>query len=139
MVKPADNVYFAAPGVATVKWDPEGELVLVEWAGWADSSEFTALLAAEIQALTEHRGSRLLADCQRQKVLNLVDQQRDREWLPRAVGAGLRRFAIVLPTSGLASTNLRERLSKVPDGALEIAYFDGIEEARAWLTGPPAP
>jgi hypothetical protein len=138
-VKHPDNIYFSAPGVATVKWVPDGELVLAEWAGWADSTEFAAILAAEIEALTERRGSRLLADCRRQKVLNLVDQDRDREWLPRAARAGLRRFAIVLPTSGLAAMNVRERLSKVPDGTLEIAYFDGIDEARDWLAETAAP
>lgn len=130
---PADNVYFAVPGVASVKWEPDGELVLVEWEGWSDSDEFAALLAAEIRALSEHRGSRLLADCRRQKVLNPADQDRDRQWLPRALAAGLRRFAVVLPASGLATQNIRERLGAVPMTTLEIAYFDGVDEAREWL------
>ena len=136
---PADNVYFAAPGVATVRWDPEGQLVLVEWEGWSNSKEFAALLAAEIQALTEHHGSRLLADCRRQRVLSPADQARDKEWLPLAIAAGLKRFAIVLPTSGLATTNIRDRLGKEPGGALEISYFKTVEEARTWLTGKPRP
>ena len=134
---PADNVYYAAPGVATVRWEPEGKLVLVEWEGWSNSKEFAALLAAEIQALTERHGSRLLADCRRQRVLSPADQARDKEWLPRAVAAGLRRFAIVLPTSGLATTNIRDRLGKAPGVTLDIAYFDGVDEAWTWLTGKP--
>ena len=136
---PADNVYFAAPGVATVRWEPEGQLVLVEWEGWSNSKEFAALLAAEIQALTEHHGSRLLADCRRQRVLSPADQARDKEWLPLAIAAGLRRFAIVLPTSGLAETNIRDRLGKEPGGTLEIAYFKTVDEARTWLIGKPRP
>jgi hypothetical protein len=136
-VKPADNVYFAAAGVATVRWDPKGELVLVEWEGWSDSAEFSALLDAEIRALAEHRSSRMLADCRRQRVLTIADQEKDKEWLPRAVAAGLRRLAIVLPTSGLATMNVKDRLSKVPSVTLEIAYFEEIDEARAWLI--PAP
>jgi SpoIIAA-like len=130
---PADHVYFAVPGVATVRWEPEGELVVVEWEGWSDSDEFAALLAAEIRALTEHRGSRLLADCRRQKVLSPADQDKDRQWLPRAVAAGLKRFAIVVPASGLATTNIKDRLGAVPTTTLEIAYFDGVDEAKAWL------
>lgn len=130
---PADHVYFAVPGVASVRWDPDGEMVVVEWEGWSDSEEFAGLLAAEIQALTKHRGSRLLADCRRQKVLSPVDQDKDREWLPRALAAGLKRFAIVLPTSGLAAMNIKDRLGSVPTGTLEIEYFDGVDEARAWL------
>jgi len=130
---PADQVYFAVPGVATVKWEPDGELVFVEWEGWSDSEEFAALLAAELRALTKHRGSRLLADCRLQKVLSPADQDKDREWLPRAAAAGLKRFAIVLPTSGLATMNLRERLGSAPAATLEIAFFDGVDEAKAWL------
>jgi hypothetical protein len=132
---PADHVYFAVPGVATVRWEPDGELVVVEWEGWSDSEEFAALLAAEIRALTKHRGSRLLADCRRQKVLSPADQDKDREWLPQASAAGLKRFAIVLPTSGLATMNLKDRLGTVPTTTMEIAYFDGADEARAWLIG----
>lgn len=37
----------------------------MEWEGWADSAEFAALLDAEVRALTEHHGSRLLADYRR--------------------------------------------------------------------------
>jgi len=136
---PADNVYFAAPGVATVRWEPAGKLVLVEWEGWSNSEEFAALLAAEIRALTENHGSRLLADCRHQRVLSPADQARDKEWLPRAIAAGLRRFAIVLPTSGLATTNIRDRLGTAPGGALDIAYFSTVDEAKTWLTGKPRP
>ena len=86
-MSPADSdVYFNAPGIASVRWDPNDRLVLVEWEGWADSAEFAALLDAEVRALSEHRGSRLLADCRRQKVLRPDDQERaDKEWLPRAL------------------------------------------------------
>ena len=133
---PADrDVYFKTPGVASVRWDPTARLVLVEWEGWADSAEFAALLDAEVRALSEHRASRLLADCKRQKVLRPEDQERaDKEWLPRALAAGLKRFAIVLPTSVLAAMNLQDRLGRVPSTTIDIAYFDGVDEARAWLT-----
>jgi hypothetical protein len=131
----AEGVYFDAPGVASVKWDEDGQLVLVEWKGWANATEFSELLDAEIAALRRHRGSRMLADCRRQKGLSAVDQDRANEnWLPRALVAGLKRFAVVLPSSGLAAANLKERLGKVRPGALELAYFATPEEARAWLS-----
>ena len=116
-----------------VKWDQENSTVLVEWEGWANSDEFAALLAAGVRALEEHRGSRWLADCRRQKVLNPGDQDRaDREWLPRASAAGLRRFAVVLPDSGLAASNIKGRQATIQQ-RLEVGYFESVEEARAWL------
>lgn len=130
----SDETYFAVPGVASVRWDDPTATVVVEWDGWANTSEFAALLDAEVKALKEHRGSRLLADCRRQRVLNPADQERaDREWVPQVLEAGLRRFAIVLPVSDVASAHLRERLGKVPQTAMKIDYFASVDEAREWL------
>ena len=134
-MNPADgDVYFNTPGVASVRWDQGAQLVMVEWEGWADSSEFKELLDAEIRALQQHRGSRVLADCRQQKVINPADQDRaNKEWLPRALAAGLKRFAVVLPKSGLAEMNIRDALGKVPDTVLQVAYFGTVEEGKAWL------
>jgi hypothetical protein len=107
---------------------------MVEWEGWANSAEFAAMLEAGVQALKDHRGSRWLADCRRQKVLSPADQDRaDREWLPRALAGGLKQFAVVLPESGLAGMNIKDRLKGVPGTTLEVAYFATVEQAREWL------
>jgi hypothetical protein len=128
------DVYFDVPGVASVRWDQDGQLVLVEWQGWANAAEFAELLEAEIVALRKHHGTRILADCRRQKVLNPKDQDRaNREWVPRALAAGLKCFAVVVPSSVLADVNLKASLDKVPPTALQVAYFDTPEEARDWL------
>ena len=136
MTSAGRDVYFDAPGVASVKWDEASATVLVEWEGWASGAEFMALLDAGIKALEDHRGSRWLADCRRQKVLNPADQdQADRDWLPRVVAAGLKQFAIVLPTSVLATMNLQERLAKVPSTFIKVGFFATVDEARVWLGG----
>ena len=130
----ADETYFAMPGVATVRWDEPSKTVVVEWDGWANSAEFKGLLDAEVKALRDHGGSRLLADCRRQRVLNPADQDRaNEEWVPRVLEAGLRRFAVVLPVSEMAATHLRDRLGKVPKTAMRIDYFTTVEDAREWL------
>jgi len=128
------DLYFNAPGTASVRWDGARATVLVEWEGWANSTEFAGILDAEVRALKDHGGSRLLADCRLQKVLSPADQDRaDREWLPRALAAGLKRFAVVLPVSGLAGMNLKDRLKEVPAAKLDVAYFATVEQAREWL------
>jgi hypothetical protein len=123
---PDSDVYFQVPGVASVRWDAPFLLVRVEWEGWANSAEFVALLDEEVRALSEHHGSRLLADCRRQRVLSPIDQDRaDRDWLPQALAAGLKRLAIVVPISVLAAMNLEERIGKIPGTTLEIAHSKG--------------
>jgi SpoIIAA-like len=130
----ADETYFSMPGVATVRWDEPTKTVVVEWDGWANSAEFKGLLDAEVKALHDHAGSRLLADCRRQRVLNPADQDRaNEEWVPRVVEAGLKRFAVVLPESDMAATHLRDRLGKVPKTVMQVDYFSSVEEAREWL------
>jgi SpoIIAA-like len=127
-----DDIYFTVPGIATVSWDQPHSTVFVVWDGWANAAEFKALLDAEVKALREHGGTRLLADCRRQRVLNLADQDRaNREWLPEVLAAGLKRFAIVLPESETAASHLHERLGTVTE--MEVAYFATVEEARSWL------
>ena len=134
----SQDVYFDAAGVASVKWDEACKFVHVEWQGWANSTEFSALLDAELRALVDHQGSSLLADCRRQRVLNPADQDKaDREWVPKASKAGLRRFAIVLPASQLAAMNLRDRLARVSGSAFEVRYFGSVEEAKTWLAEAP--
>jgi SpoIIAA-like len=134
MISPEDGVYFSTAGVASVRWDEDDQLVIVEWDGWANSSEFAALLDAELRALEQHKGSRILADCRRQKVLNPGDQERaNREWLPRALRIGLKRFAIVVPASVVADMNLRDSLEKASGAGLEVEYFATVEEARDWV------
>jgi hypothetical protein len=133
-VAASDDVYYSVPGVATVRWEEPEATVFVEWDGWANTAEFSALLDAEVKALLDHGGSRLLADCRRQRILNPADQERaDREWTPRAIQAGLKRFAVVLPISDMAAGHLQERLAKVPKSAMQVAYFASVEEAREWL------
>ncbi len=129
----ADNVYFSMPGVASVRWDQASATVCVEWEGWANTAEFAALLDAEITALAENGCSRMLADCRRQRVLNQADQERaEREWTPRAIEAGLKKFAVVLPMSDLAAKNIQERLDSAQP-SIRVRYFGSVEEARAWL------
>ena len=133
-----ENVYFDAPGIASVRWDPGAEAVVETWEGWANAIEFTAMLDAGVRALKDNNGSRWLADCRLQRVLKAADQKLGNErWLPRAVAAGLKRFAVVVPTSGLAKANIQEHLRTAAVFRLDVAYFATIEEARLWLVQPP--
>lgn len=131
----AEDVYFSVPGIAEVRWDDANSTVYVEWDGWANTSEFRGLLDAELRALSEHQCTSLLADCRRQRVLNLADQQWGNEvWLPAVIEAGLKRFAIVLPESEIAAGHLREHLDHVTQ--MQVGYFATVEEAKDWLQRP---
>jgi hypothetical protein len=128
------NVYFHAPGVASVRWEPSLQAVLETWEGWANADEFTSMLEAGVRALKENHGSRWLADCRLQRVLKSADQEAgNKKWVPRALAAGLKRFAVVLPVSGLAKANIQDHLSAAAASRMEVAYFATVEQAGRWL------
>jgi hypothetical protein len=124
-----DPVYFNRPGVALVTWNRDLRAACLESQGWADTSESQAALDAVIRALRAHRGSRCLVD-NRKKAIRAADQAWIAEnWLPRAVGAGLKLTAIVEPEIGPATVTIRE---------VEVRYFSTVVRAAEWLTDPPA-
>lgn len=127
-------VYFNRHGVAVVMWDPTLRAVYTEAQGWADPSEMGALLEAGLQALTEHAGSRWLADGRNMNVIKQADQDFIvREFFPRAVAAGLKRIALVIPKNELAMTTVDQLLHRLPAAKVEVAYFPAVAEARSWL------
>lgn len=131
MRQPADQdpVYFNHPGVALVTWNADLRAACLESQGWADAGESHAALDAVIRALRAHRGSRCLVD-NRKKAIKAADQTWIAEdWIPRAVGAGLRLTAIVELESGPATTTINE---------IEVRYFSTVVRAAEWLTDPPA-
>jgi len=123
-----DPVYFNHPGVAVVTWNPDLRAACLESQGWADTCESHAALDAVIRALRAHRGSRCLVD-NRKKAIKPADQEWIAEdWLPRALGAGLRLTAIVEPETGPATVTIQE---------IEVRYFSTVIRAAEWLTDPP--
>jgi len=124
-----DPVYFDRPGVALVTWNRDLRAACLESQGWANTRESQAALDAVIRALRAHRGSRCLVD-NRKKAIRAADQAWIAEnWLPRAVGAGLRLTAIVEPENGPATVTIKE---------VEVRYFSTVVRAAEWLTDPPA-
>jgi hypothetical protein len=58
----------------------------------------------------------------------------DADWIPRAVTAGRRWTAVVMPSSALART-IVENVDKRPaDSRVEARYFDTADEARTCLS-----
>lgn len=131
-------VYFSRYGAAVVTWDPTLQAVYTEAQSWADPSELAAVLEAGLQALTEHAGARWLADGRNMKVISQADQDWIvQEFYPRALAAGLKRIALVIPTSGLAMTTLDQLAHRLPAAEVEVAFFPTVGEAGWWLKESP--
>jgi hypothetical protein len=129
-----DKVYLDTPYVS-VRWAGEGRWVLVEWKAWANTTEYRAGHEAILQAIRENRASRNLIDALQGRVVTDADQKwLIDDWIPRAVAAGRRWTAIVMPTSALGRT-ISENIDKGPRPSLtKVEYFQTVDEAAAWLS-----
>lgn len=128
------RVYLDTPYVS-VHWEGAGPWVFVEWKAWANSTEYRAAHEAILGAIRDHRAARLLIDARDAKVISEEDQRwLDADWIPRAVTAGRRWTAVVMPSSALVRT-IVENIDKRPaDSRVEARYFEKADDARAWLS-----
>jgi hypothetical protein len=133
-VSKGSKVYLDTPYIL-VRWDGDGPWVYVKWKGWADSPEYRAAQEVVIVALRENHASRNLIDSKESRVVSDKDQEwLIKDWMPRAVAAGRRWTAIVLPRSPLGRT-IAENIDKHPRStSTEVAHFETVEDAAAWLS-----
>ena len=134
----ADDVFFSRPGLADVRWDPTVKAVRTEWLGWANPTEFKAVLEAGLRAMEQHRSPRGMVDAHAQKVVQKSDQDWvNASWFPRALATGLTHLAIVTPISEVTRMNIEGVLSGASATRLVVAYFATLEEATGWLSRVP--
>ena len=96
--------------------------------------QFVDSLEASLVAIKKHRASRGLVDSRYQKAVPQPDQDWvNRDWFPRALAAGLRRLALVIPESALAMMSIEDVLSRVRGTMLHVEYFATAAQARTWL------
>jgi hypothetical protein len=127
------DLYFSRRGVADVTWDANWNLVHIEAKGWADTAESHVVLDSAIRAMADHEGSRWLFDGRDMQAIDASDLQWITQvWLPRAVAAGLRVAAIVIPRSGRAMKNIDD-MAKAAENEVDVKYFSSVEKARKWL------
>ena len=128
------DLYFSRPGVADVTWDANWNVVHIGAQGRADTAESRAILDSAIRAMTDHQGSRWLVDGRDMHAIKPSHQ----EWitenlLPRALAAGLRVAAIVVPKNAEAMMNIDD-MAKAADEEIDVRYFSTVEKAREWLS-----
>src|ERR1700692_3510027 len=128
------DLYFSERDVADVTWDANWNVVHIEAKGWADTAESHAVLDSAIRAMTDHEGSRWLFDGRDRKAIKQSALRWISDvWLPRALAAGLRVAAIVVPRSGTAMKNIDD-MAKAAEDEVEVRYFSSVEKARQWLS-----
>ena len=117
-----------------VFWDDSCQCAKMVWKKFVQGEDFRSGLNKGLNLIMEKKAYRWLADLRNMQVLSIADQAWSNEnWFPRAVSGGIRRMAIIYPSSALAKVGVKNIMNKVGEINIETAYFDSVEDAKAWL------
>lgn len=118
-----------------VSWDPTIHAVVGGGEGFVDGEELRRGMNKGVELLLAKGSNKWLAEMSSRKVHTDEDQKWIvDDWTPRAVAAGLRYTAFVLPKSVVSKMSLKRMNQVIAERTLEIGYFDDLEEARRWLS-----
>jgi hypothetical protein len=119
--------------ICSVSYDGSIPCLLVRWRGYATSTQIRYILESLIQLLGRHRTSKILGDDSDLVSISAIDQHWIvRDWMPRAMAAGLKAAASVKPRGYFGQTAVNRILPFVPAG-LAVQSFESAEQARDWL------
>jgi hypothetical protein len=120
--------------VGYVDWDEPTGAVLLTWKMFAAGEEFREVVNAGVDLLLQKKTKRWLGDL---RYLGAVTQEdlkwSEQSWFPRATEGGMAYLALVSPRKIVAQMAVRSFINKVNDRDLEIANFDDVDKAKAWL------
>lgn len=123
----------------SVQWDEVERCVQLRWKGFAQGDEYRTGMNKVLELLTARKASRWLIDAREMSVVTQTDQGwMMRDWRPRAIAAGLKKVAVVMPSSAIAQMSIHRmenNLKDPTDQVIATAYFPSTDEARAWLRG----
>ncbi|MEO7306686.1 MAG: STAS/SEC14 domain-containing protein [Ferruginibacter sp.] len=118
------NIYF----------DGEINAVVMQWDGYATSSQFKEGTELMLNTLIKHHCIKVLADIKDMVLIGMEDQQwLDQHFLPRAIEFGFKALAIIRPENYFNKVAVESISYKVDKDKLAINFFENVDEAKAWL------
>lgn len=121
--------------IYNVYFDESLDAVVMEWDGYATSSQFREGTELMLNVLIQNRASKVLADAKDMIMIGLEDQKwMDTEFLPRAIKFGFKAIALIKPDHYFNKVAVESISYKVDKEKLMINFFDRLEEAKTWLS-----
>jgi len=117
----------------SLRWDAEHQCVYSEWNGFANSVELRAGMMRIIDVIRDHHATSFVSDNRKLEVVTNEDQMWIRDtWTPDAVGAGLKRIAVVLASRGLGKFASETVLNQIGKTSFATRTFATVSEAIDW-------
>ncbi|GEO02527.1 hypothetical protein AAE02nite_01910 [Adhaeribacter aerolatus] len=118
----------------STEYDLRHDWVYNYWKGYQTFDNVVSGAQACLTNLREHHCSRILND--NSQVSGPWDHANTwikKEWMPQAIGAGLKYFAHVVTPNTLAEMSARD-MHRNAVGIFEMRVFGDLRDARTWLS-----
>ena len=123
----------------SVSWNSEHSCIYAVWKGSANSRELRAGGEKILHAIRAKHADALVSDNRRLVGLTSADQDWFSEtWTAKAVRAGLRRIAVVLPAQGFGRYDSEDILGRIGNRPFATHAFDSMPEAVDWIASKTA-
>jgi hypothetical protein len=121
-------------GIYTIYFDKEINSVIMEWDGYATSTQFKEGTEFMLNTMIQNNSFKVLADIKDMVLIGMEDQQwLHTHFLPRAIKFGFKAIAIIKPDHYFNKVAVESISYKVDRDKLAINFFDNISDAKAWL------
>ncbi len=95
---------------------------------------FQKLLTAGAELLEKHGAQKFLSDDRTATVVAPEDiEWADENWYPRVIKAGLKHWAMVLPSTAVGTLQLNKIIRDRRKQGLDVETFEDVDTAMAWL------
>ncbi len=119
---------------ATLTYHPDARIVHHTFHQPISGAEFRSVLNTGAETLQKYGAAKWLSDDRKNMALPEDDTQWSMtDWFPRAVRAGWKYWALVVPPDFLARLNLAEFVESYFEQGLRIMVFTEPDEALEWL------
>ncbi|HTW94299.1 MAG TPA: hypothetical protein VMD30_05880 [Tepidisphaeraceae bacterium] len=119
--------------ICAIAFDASIPAVSVVWKRYATSIQLRFIHEHILELLQRHGATKMLSDDTALESIHTEDQRWIiKEWLPRALTAGLRATASKAPNSYFARLSVANIQAEAPK-SLTIRTFPTLPEARQWL------
>jgi hypothetical protein len=122
----------------SLSWNASAQCIEFTWNGFVKGADFHDGCNAMVKELSARKASRLIVDSRKYTVVDPADQLWSiQDWLPRALAAGLKHFAVVMPESVVGKMSVQnvinDKKHTPKDLELQREMFNSPEDARAWI------
>ena len=122
----------------SISWDTEHRCIYALWKLFANTRELRDGGAKILDAIRARHADALVSDNRRLAGLTTADQDWfSQTWTPKAVRAGLRRIAVVLPSQGFGRDDSQDILGRIGKHDFVTRAFDSLPDAFVWIAGKP--